>query len=131
MDRISGLVDAVEASKDGLWRFLSDLIAFRTESQAKGASHFPQEVRRCIAFIDQFLARLGFNIETWDVGPSATFDAHPVIVARLAGKEKGRSLAFNGHVDVVPVGETSTWSQSPFEGTLRNGRLYGRGATDM
>ena len=53
-----------------------------------------------------FLLGLGFEIEAWDVGPSATFDAHPLLVAPPAGSGGGRSLAFNGHVDVVPVGDT-------------------------
>ena len=84
---------------------LRELIGFRTESQAKEATHFPEEARRCIDYIGGFLSALGFEIDGWDVGPSATFDAHPLIVARLPGSGGGRSLAFNGHVDVVPVGD--------------------------
>ena len=124
-------VEAVEASETGLHGLLRDLIGFRTESQAKEAAHFPDEARRCIGYISDFLAALGFELEGWDVGPSATFAAHPLIVARLAGSGGGRSLAFNGHVDVVPVGDPSSWSEDPFGGALRAGRLYGRGATDM
>jgi len=131
METTSALIGAIESSKEGLYGLLRDLIAFRTESQAKEASHFPEEVRRCTDFVSSFLRDLGFSIETWDVGPSATFDAHPVIVARLAGSGDGRSLAFNGHIDVVPVGDTSSWTQPPFGGIEHSGRLYGRGATDM
>ena len=108
-----------------------DLIAFRTESQAKEAVHFPDEARRCTGYVADFLAALGFEIDGWDVGPSATFPAHPLVVARLPGAGKGRSLAFNAHVDVVPVGARSSWSQDPFGGQVVDGRLYGRGATDM
>src|SRR5262245_7355910 len=125
------VAEAVEAGKTELWGLLGDLIKFRTETQAKEAVHFPEEARRCVAFVSDFLTALGFSIETWDVGPSATFEAHPVIVARLAGSGAGRSLAFNGHLDVVPVGDTSAWTQPPFGGTLHDGRVYGRGATDM
>ena len=60
-----------------------------------------------------------------------TFPAHPLIVARLPGAGGGRSLAFNAHVDVVPVGDRASWSQEPFGGDVVDGRLYGRGATDM
>ena len=127
----SAAVGAVEASQPELHGLLRDLIGFRTESQAKEAAHFPDEARRCIGYISDFLAALGFELEGWDVGPSATFAAHPLIVARLAGSGGGRSLAFNGHVDVVPVGDPSSWSEDPFGGALRAGRLYGRGATDM
>jgi acetylornithine deacetylase/succinyl-diaminopimelate desuccinylase family protein len=116
---------------EGLYGLLRDLIAFRTESQAKEATHFPEEARNCIRFVGDFLRELGFEVDGWDVGPSATFDAHPLIVARLAGSGGGRSIAFNGHVDVVPVGDTSAWSQDPFGGEVVGGRLYGRGAADM
>ncbi len=125
------VIEAVESSRDGLVGLLRDLIAFRTESQAKEATHFPEEARGCVAYVSSFLSELGFEIDGWDVGPSATFDAHPLIVARLPGSGGGRSLAFNGHVDVVPVGDTSAWSQDPFGGAIVDGRLYGRGATDM
>jgi acetylornithine deacetylase/succinyl-diaminopimelate desuccinylase family protein len=123
--------DAVDASREGLFALLRELISFRTESQAKEATHFPDEARRCVGYVGDFLAGLGFEIEGWDVGPSATFPAHPLIVARLPGSGGGRSLAFNAHVDVVPVGDRSAWSQEPFGGAVVDGRLYGRGATDM
>ena len=50
MDPRSAVVEAVGASEAGLHSLLRDLIAFRTESQAKEATHFPSEARRCIAF---------------------------------------------------------------------------------
>jgi acetylornithine deacetylase/succinyl-diaminopimelate desuccinylase family protein len=125
------VVEAVTASEDGLQSLLRDLIAFRTESQAKEATHFPEEARRCIAYVSDFLGGLDFTVEGWDVGPSATFPAHPLVVARRPGSGGGRSLAFNAHVDVVPVGDRSSWSQEPFGGDVVDGRLYGRGATDM
>ncbi len=127
----SQVVEAVAASETKLQDLLRDLVAFRTESQAKEATHFPDEARRCVGYVGDFLAALGFEADGWDVGPSATFPAHPLIVARLPGSGGGRSLAFNAHVDVVPVGDGSSWSQEPFGGAIVDGRLYGRGATDM
>ncbi len=123
--------EAVSSRQDELHELLRTLIGFRTESQAKEATHFPEQARRCMEFTEELLRSLGFSIETWDVGPSATFDAHPVVVATLAGSGGGRSLAFNGHLDVVPVGDTSAWTHEPFGGEIADGRLYGRGAADM
>jgi acetylornithine deacetylase len=125
------VVEAVERSQAGLQGLLRELIEFRTESQAKEATHFPEEARRCIDYVAGFLEPLGFEVEGWDVGPSMTFPAHPLIVARRPGSGGGRSLAFNSHVDVVPVGDRSSWSREPFGGELVDGRIYGRGATDM
>lgn len=131
MDVGAAAVGALEATQAELHDLVRDLIGFRTESQAKEATHFPEEARRCIDYVSDFLSARGFEIETWDVGPSSTFPAHPLIVGRLVGSGGGRSLAFNGHVDVVPVGDRSSWTQEPFGGAVVDGRLYGRDATDM
>ena len=53
------------------------------------------------------------------------------LVARLRGKGAGRRLIFNGHLDTFPVGDETGWTAPPLSGALRDGRLYGRGASDM
>ncbi len=47
------------------------------------------------------------------------------------GDPNGRVLGFSGHMDVVDAGNLADWDTPPFEGTERDGNLYGRGATDM
>ena len=51
------------------------------------------------------------------------------VVGYIGPKDVGVSLLFDSHMDVVPV--TGKWSVMPFGGELRDGRLYGRGTTDM
>ena len=51
------------------------------------------------------------------------------VVGRREGKGKGPTLHFNGHFDVVPVGDG--WTCDPFGGEVRDDRIYGRGASDM
>jgi acetylornithine deacetylase len=52
-------------------------------------------------------------------------------LARLPGDGGGRSLLFNGHIDVVSVGPRHLWTKDPFGGQVVDGRLYGQGASDM
>jgi acetylornithine deacetylase len=53
------------------------------------------------------------------------------MIATQSGQSGGRSLVFNGHIDVVSGEPRSEWTTGPFEPDVRDGRLYGRGACDM
>jgi acetylornithine deacetylase/succinyl-diaminopimelate desuccinylase-like protein len=53
------------------------------------------------------------------------------LVARVHGGERGRRLIFNGHLDTFPAGDEAGWTAPPLSGQLRDGRLYGRGVSDM
>ncbi len=59
------------------------------------------------------------------------------VIGRWKGSGKSpassapRSLILNGHMDVVPTGSESLWSDSPWSGVIRDGQLYGRGSCDM
>ena len=55
----------------------------------------------------------------------------PNLYARWGKKAASKSFGFNGHTDVVPVGDVGAWSHDPFGGAIVDGYLYGRGATDM
>ncbi|SNS80482.1 M20 family metallopeptidase [Rhodococcoides kyotonense] len=66
---------------------------------------------------------LGFDVETDEVAPG-----RPNVVVSIGGSEEP-GLLFIGHSDVVPAG--GGWTTDPFTATVRDGRLYGRGACDM
>ena len=53
------------------------------------------------------------------------------LFARWGQGRNGRTFGFNGHTDVVPVGDMAAWRVDPFGGEIKDGVLYGRGATDM
>lgn len=53
------------------------------------------------------------------------------LYARWGAKGANRSFGFNGHTDVVPVGDVAAWTVDPFGAEIKDGHLYGRGATDM
>lgn len=53
------------------------------------------------------------------------------LYARWGAKGANKSFGFNGHTDVVPVGDLAAWTQDPFGAAVIDGWMYGRGATDM
>ena len=69
----------------------------------------------------------GLGAETQVVRSDA---GRPSVVATI-GSAEGPSLAWNGHLDVVPAGDPLTWTSPPFGGAVESGRLIGRGAADM
>lgn len=82
----------------------------------------------CTELINSQLVPLGFNCEVIDLGPDH------FRVRNLWAKRAGTSvqtLAFAGHTDVVPTGPLAQWSSDPFTPTHRDGKLFGRGASDM
>lgn len=82
----------------------------------------------CLELITEILKPLGFVCEFMDSGPD-TFR-----VRNLWAKRKGRgtqTLAFAGHTDVVPTGPLNQWHSDPFTPTHKDGKLFGRGASDM
>ena len=73
-----------------------------------------------------------------DLLEGAGFDCHrvdrngtPNLFARWGQKGANRTFGFNGHTDVVPVGDADAWTREPFGGEISDGWLWGRGATDM
>ena len=87
------------------------------------------------------LADIGLSPQMWDVGDArsrrlAAADRattrRPNVTAMRRGTGGGRSLTFNGHIDVVPVGvERTTGRYDPWGAEIADGRMYGRGAADM
>ncbi|MFM2355530.1 MAG: hypothetical protein RLZZ528_1266, partial [Pseudomonadota bacterium] len=55
----------------------------------------------------------------------------PNLFARWGRSGANRTFGFNGHTDVVPVGDRAAWTRDPFGGEIVDGWLWGRGATDM
>jgi succinyl-diaminopimelate desuccinylase len=82
----------------------------------------------CLDLIADALKPLGFVCEFMDSGPE-TFRVRN-LWAKRAGTS-GQTLAFAGHTDVVPTGPLAQWDSDPFTPTHKDGKLFGRGASDM
>ncbi|MBI1418818.1 MAG: succinyl-diaminopimelate desuccinylase [Limimaricola sp.] len=78
-----------------------------------------------LVLLEKLLSDAGFTCSRVDRGGVSN------LFARWGRKGANRSFGFNGHVDVVPVGDAKAWSVDPFGGEIRDGFLWGRGATDM
>ncbi|KAF0676487.1 succinyl-diaminopimelate desuccinylase [Profundibacterium mesophilum] len=76
-----------------------------------------------ISLLETLLGEAGFTCTRTDRGGIAN------LYARWG--TQGPVLGFNGHTDVVPVGDLSAWTRDPFGGQIEDGVLHGRGATDM
>jgi len=74
----------------------------------------------------------GFGFDRVDYWFPDEEKKRPNVVGVIEGKGKGRSLKLQGHCDVVPVPESELpqWTSDPWKGTVGDGRVYGRGASD-
>lgn len=79
------------------------------------------------AYLAAYLENLGFECHHLPFGEGE--DHVPNLFARLGNE--GPHICYAGHTDVVPPGPEKDWSSPPFEPTIRDGVLYGRGASDM
>lgn len=100
-----------------------DLIRFDTSNFGAGNSNGETEAAEYVA---AHLERLGLKPTLIDAAHRRTS-----VVARVAGRDRSKpALVVHGHLDVVPA-EAQSWSVDPFEGVIKDGMLWGRGAVDM
>ena len=58
-------------------------------------------------------------------------DSYGNVIACIRGNRPGKKLLFDAHMDTVPVSDPTVWTVDPWGGEIKDGKLYGRGATDM
>jgi succinyl-diaminopimelate desuccinylase len=78
-----------------------------------------------LRLLEEVLSKAGFDCTRVDRGET------PNLFARWGPRGHPRSFGFNGHTDVVPLGNPDDWTQDPFGGQIEGGRIWGRGACDM
>ncbi|WP_051317306.1 peptidase [Ectobacillus panaciterrae] len=98
---------------------------------------------RAQAIIMEKLREMGLELDVWEpskeemqehpyfISARSNFNGSPNVVGILKGTSGGKSMILNGHIDVVPEGDLKQWTQQPYGATVKDGKLYGRGATDM
>ncbi|KFB09803.1 acetylornithine deacetylase/succinyl-diaminopimelate desuccinylase family protein [Nitratireductor basaltis] len=117
---------AIDERRQDLIALTVDLIRFPTINPP-GEAYTP-----CAEYIGKRLGAAGFEVEyVRGEGTPGDSDRYPRtnVVARYEGKGPGPTIHFNSHIDVVEAGEG--WTMDPFEGVVKDDRVYGRGACDM
>ena len=62
---------------------------------------------------------------------SVTVDTYGNIIGCIKGNRPGPKLLFDGHIDTVPVSDEKEWKYPPFAAEIHDGKIYGRGTSDM
>jgi len=92
-------------------------------------------------FVADIMRSIHLDVDQWELDFDAlrTHPAFSIEVERERGMgvvgsyggDAGKTLILNGHVDVVPIDDPTLWHYPPWEATLDNGQVYGRGTLDM
>lgn len=126
------IFQAIDESKGDIIAFLQKLISIPSVTG---------DEKRIQGFVAKKLDRMGLEVDVWEpdwselkkhpgyVAVEQGYEGRPNVVGRLKGKD-GRSLLFNGHVDVIPA-DPKSWKHNPWRGDIIGDKLYGRGASDM
>jgi len=85
----------------------------------------PGAEQPCAKYLAGLLAAAGFAVELVPFG-----EGRAQLLARIGGQADRLPLGFTGHLDTVPLG-ARPWSVDPFAGDIKDGKLYGRGSSDM
>jgi acetylornithine deacetylase/succinyl-diaminopimelate desuccinylase-like protein len=108
---------------DATAQIARDLIRFDTTNYGEGKSNGETDAAEYLA---AHLEKLGLKPQLFDSEPGRTS-----VVARVEGADSSKpALVVHGHSDVVPA-QPDNWSVDPFEGVVKDGMLWGRGAVDM
>ena len=102
-----------EARKQQLIETLSNLIQRRSYSG---------EEKQVVEYIEKVMKEVGYD--------TVHIDKYGNIIGSIKGKYPGPKVLMDGHIDTVPVDEKS-WTEKPFGGEVHDGKLFGRGTTDM
>ena len=119
MDRV---IDFINLHRD---RYIEELKTYLAIPSVSALPAHAADVRRCAEWTSGELARIGMQnvrlIET---------PGNPVVYADWLGAPGKPTILFYGHYDVQPVDPIDKWVSPPFEGTVRDGEIYARGAAD-
>jgi succinyl-diaminopimelate desuccinylase len=116
--RFGKVVKGIESKREEMVKLCCDLIGFKSENP-------PANVTDMAYFIRDYFKERGFKVSTYEPKRGK------ISVSARLEKGEGKRLLWNGHMDVVPSGRRESWSTDPYMGVVRDGKIFGRGASDM
>ena len=123
-DALTRATTWIDDNEAEMVEFLADYVRHRSPTEAERAVQ--------LEFLKPALEEMGWDrIDVVDV---TTDGSRPNVNAHLVGSGGGDNLLFNGHCDVIDVPEAKRdrfWTTDPWEPTVEDGRMYGRGTSDM
>ncbi len=120
------LAARVRALMPQLTSELSELIAIPSVSEAG----YPESAREGLVRARDYIVGLLRDAGCESITDLEIPDTAPVIIGEVPAPEGAPTVLLYSHYDVVPAGDESLWDTPPFEATLRDGALHGRGAGD-
>jgi len=133
--------DIVDGKREEIIEFLQKMIRVPTGPP-------PTSEKLCQQLVEKKLDSIGLELDVFEITemldmlirspnfgkipePEKWYEGRPIVVGKMRGTGGGRSIILNGHVDTVGVEPRKLWKHKPFGAELDNGRIYGRGASDM
>ncbi|MCW3792658.1 M20/M25/M40 family metallo-hydrolase [Paenibacillus sp. LS1] len=113
------IIKWVERDEEKIVNLFSRLVQCETPSP-------PGDTRQAMALVQRFLDSEGLTYK--EVNAEETM---PNIISSIQLPSEGRHLMFNGHIDVLPAGDEPGWTDDPWSGKIADGRVWGRGTSDM
>lgn len=104
-----------------------------TETRKSELIHHCRELIKCQSYSgqeDKVASRLtaAFSAMGFD---EVRADRYGNVVGHIKGNRPGKVILFDGHIDTVPVADRGKWAHDPFAAVIDEGKIYGRGASDM
>ncbi len=124
----------IDRNQDEVIQFLQDIIRIPSVTGNEGpvqdyieayTKEMGLAVERFVPSLDELRTHPAY------VKEAEPYDGRPNVVATMKGTGGGRSLLFNGHIDVIPEGADENWEHGAWSGDIADGKMYGRGTSDM
>lgn len=125
------VIDTIDEKRDEIVQVCQDLVRYDTTNREEDAQRY----------VERFLQEMGMETDVFepdnerlkiyaDYGPGNDYEGKPNVVGLLKGRNGGRSLILNAHIDTVSAEPLYDWKYNPFKGEVHGNSIYGRGTAD-